>query len=288
MLGPVDTLFVQAGTPRKDEDVSIDDWSQRWSGGRHSWRHRSDGGFDARRYDVEPIATPEAKEFVIAHHYSRAYVADVQRYGLHEDGQLVGVAVLSMPAGPKVLAGCFPGLELGEALELGRFVLLDDVPANAESWFLARCFRQAAAAGVAGVVSFSDPVERFGADGQLVFPGHWGCIYQATNATYTGRAWPRTMVLLPDGTIFSPRAMTKIRVGERGHEYAERQLVDLGARPLRDGEDRRRWLAGALDAVGARRLRHPGNHRYTFTLGPRRRLVRVGFESAPYPKRDAA
>jgi hypothetical protein len=32
------------------------------------------------------------------------------------------------------------------------------VPANGESWFLARCWEMAARQGVRGVVSFSDPV----------------------------------------------------------------------------------------------------------------------------------
>lgn len=87
-------------------------------------------------------------------------------------------------------------------MECSRFVLLDECPGNAESWFLARCFDALLAEGVRGVVSFADPVPRRTASGLLVMPGHVGTIYAATNALYTGRATARTVKLLPDGTVF--------------------------------------------------------------------------------------
>jgi hypothetical protein len=40
------------------------------------------------------------------------------------------------------------------ALECSRFVLLDECPANAESWLLARTFEALLASDVRGVVSF--------------------------------------------------------------------------------------------------------------------------------------
>jgi hypothetical protein len=48
--------------------------------------------------------------------------------------------------------------------------------------------------GVRGVVSFSDPVPRRTAAGDLVFPGHIGTIYQASNAGYLGRTTPRRVL----------------------------------------------------------------------------------------------
>jgi hypothetical protein len=54
-----------------------------------------------------------------------------------------------------------------------------------ESWFLARCSRLAAEAGLRGLVMFSDPVPRTRTDGVVVMPGHIGTIYQASNAVYT-------------------------------------------------------------------------------------------------------
>jgi len=260
------------------------DWCQRWSGRRHTWRHRSEGGFDPRRYDVGPLAESDARPFVETNHYSGSFPAARLRYGLHDGPWLVGVAVLAVPMRVAVLTSVFPGLEpFSESLELARFVLANSVPANAETWFLARCWELAARAGVRGVVSFTDPVARTAADGRRVFPGHVGLIYQAGNATCHGRSVPRTLLLLPDGRVLSARTLQKIRAGERGADGGERLLVGFGARRRRPGEDRADWLRQALEVAGVRRVRHHGNHRYAFRIGPQRRLVRLGLPTTPRP-----
>ena len=248
----------------------------RWSpGGRQSWRRPEDGGFDDSLYWAGEIETCLAKPFVIETHYARSYPADKRNYGMFEiaSGRLVGVAVLSVPTSPLILPAVFPGLAGNEAADLGRFVLLDEVPANAESWFLAEVRRLAAKPvkdedgkvirpGLRGLVMFSDPVQRRRADGTLVTPGHVGTIYQASNLLYLGMSGPSTEALLPDGTVFGNRTAQKIRAQERGHAYAERKLVALGARPMRAGEKPAAWLREALDAVGAVKFRHPGKHKY--------------------------
>lgn len=48
-------------------------WCQRWRERAHSWRHVSEGGFDARHYEVEPISEKDAEAFVRTHHYSASY-----------------------------------------------------------------------------------------------------------------------------------------------------------------------------------------------------------------------
>jgi hypothetical protein len=111
---------------------------QRWRpGGIPSWRRPEDGGFDARRYGVADIEETPAKRFVCSFHYSATYPAAAQRYGmfdLADEARLVGVAVLSVPAQKALLTCVFPRLEpYQESLELGRFVLRDEVPANGES-----------------------------------------------------------------------------------------------------------------------------------------------------------
>jgi hypothetical protein len=266
---------------------------QRWSPGRvQSWRRPEDGGFDPARYGVVKVVRKTAKAYVTSRHYSGTYVAARLPYGLYDltesTPRLVGVAALSVPTSKRVLTGVFPGLEpYQESLELGRFVLDDNVAANGESWFLGQVFRLAAEAGIRGIVSFSDPMPRRTLAGDLVMPGHIGTIYQATNATYTGRATPRTLKMMRDGTVFSDRACQKVRKQERGHEYAEKQLVAFGARPRRAGESPKVWLADALAAVDTRPVRHHGNHRYAFRLGTGRReraTVRVALPSRPYPK----
>ncbi len=263
------------------------DWCERWRERRASWRHRSEGGFDWRQYEVGPVDELVAKAFVERHHYSGSYVAARLRYGLWDRrGQLVGIAVLSVPVQRAVLTRPFPELvPFAESLELGRFVLVDAVPANGESWFLAQAFRLAAAAGIRGVVSFSDPVARRDAAGRLVFPGHVGTIYQASNAIYAGRGTARSLLLLPDGRVLSDRALAKVRAQHRGHAYVETLLCAYGAPPRR-GADPSEWLTQALVAAGIRRLRHPGNHRYLFRLGDRagRRSISVGVPAYGYPK----
>ncbi len=265
------------------------DLCQRWRDRRHSRRHRSEGGFDARRYDVAPLAESEARTFIRLNHYAASYPAARLRIGLYDGPWLVGVAVLGVPMQRRVLTGVFPDLEpYAESLELSRFVLAESVPANGESWFLARCWHLATRQGVHGVVSFSDPVPRRTAADVLVFPGHVGTIYQASNAEYLGRTTPRRVLLLPDGRVLSERALSKVRGDEQGHAYVERELVRFGARPRLPGESGAAWLRAALQVAGVRQVVHGGNHRYAFRLGARRRLVAVGLPAAYYPKAVAA
>jgi hypothetical protein len=129
--------------------------TQRWRDGRAHFR-RPEQPIPTREYDVAPIAGDrDAKSFVLAHHYSQSYPAARFRVGLFHHGALVGVAVFSHPVNDAVL-DVLP-VERGARVELGRFVLLDEVPSNGESWFLARAFELLRREGVAGVVSFSDP-----------------------------------------------------------------------------------------------------------------------------------
>lgn len=264
---------------------------QRWSAGRHSWRHTSEGGFNRTRFEVVELhddSTP--RRFVVAHHYAHTYPAAIRRYGLFTRGQQVGVAVLGAPVRAAVLTNVFPHLTpYVESLELSRFVLLDAVPANAESWFWARCRELLARVGVAGVVTFSDPVARTTLDGRVVMPGHVGTIYQASNGRPLGRGTARTLLVLPDATVLNDRSVQKVRRDEVGHEAVERLLVANGARPRQPDEPGATYLIHALHAARVRRLRHPGCYRYAWQIGSRRRYVALGLaESWPYPKRRAA
>jgi hypothetical protein len=251
----------------------------RWNQGSHAFRT---GRIDPTRYDVAPIPDDTtARNFVTMHHYSRSYPAARRRFGLYSGGNLVGVAVYSVPCHPQVLGRYF---DPASSLELGRLVLLDSVPGNGESWFVARTFELLRAEGFQGVVSFSDPVPRTAVDGRPVFPGHWGCVYQALNAVLSGRSTARRLRLLADGRVFSDRALAKIRARDRGWEYAARLLVEQGAEA--PGEDTAAWLRAWLPRL-TRPLDHPGNHRYLFALD--RRVRRTLPASDPYPKAvDAA
>lgn len=258
------------------------EWCQRWRDREHSWRHRSEGGFDRLRYRVAPLASAAAKAFVQAHHYSGTFPAEKVSLGMFEGDQLVGVAVFAVPVRAEVLTRPFPGLEpYRQSIELSRFVLLDEVPANAETWFLARAFDHLRlATDIRGVLAFSDPQPRRRGT-ELLMPGHWGTIYQAKGATYLGRARARMLTVLPDGTVLNDRARAKLVAGDRGWRHVAARLVDLGAvAPV--GVPDVVWLAEALQQIGAERVRHGGNLRYAFPL---ERRVRLGMEAEPFPKR---
>jgi len=270
--------------------------NQRWKNGFDSYRNGEEP-IRTADYDVAPIPDDTtARGFVQAHHYSGTYPAARWRFGMYHRAQLVGVAVFSHPTNDRTITNVFPGVRATDGVELGRFVLLDSVPGNGETWFLARCFDQLRACGLAGVVSFSDPAKRTNRDGSQVFGGHIGTIYQAHNAVYTGRGTPRTLKLLPNGQVLSSRAMQKVRSNDQGVEYTVGVLVGHGAarpdsrEPGYLADWLRRWT-GQL----CRNQRHKGNYRYCWVLNKRvevageRVRVRLGLDRLPYPKqRDAA
>lgn len=253
---------------------------QRWRDKRGSYRPAGEV-IVTRDYEVAPIADDRtAKAFVQKHHYSRKYLAARRRYGLYRrGGELAGVVILSQPVNNAIFRGV-PGTGL-ERAELGRIVLLDDVPGNGETWTLARVFDLARRNGLVALVSHSDPVPRTTVAGDTVFAGHVGTIYQASNASYRGLTRQETRRLLPDGTVFHNRAAAKIRKRERGWRPAARELESFGATPLRDDEDARAWLKRWLPSL-TRPLVHGGNHRYWFglTKAARRHLP----TSLDYPK----
>lgn len=268
-------------------DLELFSWCQRWAQRVPTWRPADEGGFDSRRYRTSPIGETPAREFVVAHHYSCSYPAAVLRVGLFDADRLVGVAVLGVSMSRPVLTGPFPTLQpYRQSLELARLVLLDEVPSNGESWFMRRVFAYAAQEGVRGVVAFSDPLPRVVA-GQVFMPGHIGTVYKALNSHYTGRATARTLTLLPDGRVFSARSRAKVTGGESGADGVRAGLIALGAPPPAAGEPPSAWLRRALAGVGARTVRHQGNHRYVWTIGDRasRRRTPIGFDSLPYPTR---
>lgn len=259
--------------------------AQRWRLRRDSYRLRGEA-FDPSAYEVSKIDSDTlARSFVERHHYSRSYPAARERFGLYRRGTVVGVAVYSVPCHPAVISNWFPFADWRAGVELGRFVLLDSVPFNAESWFLARSRKLLAADGYLGIVSFADPIPRRAADGSVAFGGHVGTIYQASNAVLSGRGKAQSAYLLPDGRCWHRRNRGKVLGLRRGWEGAVRSLENAGAEPfVRDG-DRGEWLERSL-ARCTRPLRHPGNLRYLWGLT---RAVRKYLPASdPYPKIGSA
>lgn len=269
--------------------------TQRWQHGVPRWRPADEGGFDPSRYEVVPLTEVAAADFIRRHHYAKTMPSTTRRYGLLDhaetEPQLVGVATLGVPMSRNVLTNAFPNLvPYEESLELNRLVLSQDVPANGESWFCARVFRHAAAEhGVRGVLTFADPVPRWRTTRsrpELIKPGHVGIVYQALGFAAIGRSTPRTVILLPDATALTARALAKVTGGEPGAGGVISRLVAFGATPPAPGAERRLWLADALRAAGARRVRHPGNFRYALLIGTRAQRTRtqIALATTAYPK----
>jgi hypothetical protein len=273
-------MTIATGAARVDLLTNLPLACQRWRDRRDTYRPAGEP-IVTRHYEVAAVATDrEARGFVERHHYSGSYPAARARFGLYRGAELVGVAVLSQPASQAALQAALPlPIPMTARTELGRFVLLDDVPANGESFFLARVFELAKARGFLAIVAHSDPEPRTRSDGSVVFPGHVGTIYQATNALYRGRTVARTWRLLPDGTVLSARALSKLRARDRGWPYVVDLLVSHGA--SEPAGDWAAWCTAAVRSV-SRTYRHPGTHRYVWSL--ERSLRRHLAASAPYPK----
>jgi hypothetical protein len=263
----------------------IVDHVQRHRRGAVRWRPAREV-VDLSGMEVAPVERDVARAFVELHHYEHSFPAGRFRFGLFDGAALVGVAVFSQPVNDLSTA-CLPGEPL-ERVELGRFVLIDRVGANAETWFLGRCFEQLRREHLTGVVSFSDPSPRRTSQGAVVMPGHIGTIYQAHNAVYLGRSKAERRRVLPDGTIAHNRLLAKIRNRERGWSSAVERLISHGAKAPADG-DLRAWLARELPRI-TRPVPHRGNHKYAWTLHRRDRhhleryVERQLGKAIPYPK----
>lgn len=265
---------------------------QRWNNRREMYRPAGEP-IDPRRYEVVPLEELPAKRFVVKHHYSGSYPAARFRAALmrkerFRKSELVGVAVFSVPMNNAVIPK-YCGLSPNAGVELGRFVLLDDVPANGESWFLGQAFRLLATERpeIRAVLSYADPVPRHRCDGSVITPGHVGTVYQSHNGIAVGRSSARKLIISHDGLVVSGRMLSKLRNDERGATYSYRKFLEIGApkrRLLESGAD---YVVRALREGPFSQVRHPGNHAYVWAIGDRRarKLAGRGFATAqPYPK----
>lgn len=264
---------------------------QRWRDGASTFRPAGER-FDPTRHEVVILTERDAKDFCTRHHYSASMPAARFRVGLlrkapNEPLRLAGVAVFSVPMQPAVLTKHLKA-DVHTGAELGRFVLEETVEGNGESWFLAAANRLLAReTPIRAVVSYADPVARIGVDGTVIKPGHIGTIYQAMNARMIGWSSARTLVLTRSGQVISGRALSKIRKGECGADYAYRQLLAAGAPHRRLGEDAESYVRRALSEGPFVRRRHPGNLVYAYAVGDaaERRAINARLPpGVPYPK----
>lgn len=267
---------------------------QRWRNHRSLYRPSGEPiDIDGGGYHARIIPKVVAKDFVTEHHYSGSYVASRLNVGLIRDDkdgghEVCGVAGFSVPMSQQVIPKWLK-CENQQGIDLGRFVLLDDVPANGETWFLAQSFNllKEELPMIDSVMATSDPIVRFNAAKEVVMPGHVGTIYQAHNGTYLGRTAKKTVVSGEDGNVITARTISKVRNQEQGREYAYRKLLQAGVSPKLDTETWREFATRAR--LSMNRIRHPGNHVYAWALGDNRRerkeiRNRIGSSVSNFPK----
>lgn len=267
--------------------------TQRWRERRDSYRKRGEA-FDPSAYGVELLDRhAPARDLVVRHHYAASWPSVSVCVGLYQrrawfTPELVGVCTFGTGTNedaPTKWLGVGPR----EALVLNRLVLLDEVPFNGESWFVARAFAilRAERPDLRGVLSYSDPVARRDETGRIVMPGHVGVTYQAKGARRVGVTASETKWLDARGCVLDPRSLAKVRNEEEpgGASYAA-YLVALGAPPRRVLESPRAWVERITRGGEGpfTRFRHPGNYIYAFgPSGTARDVPPTTAKALPYP-----
>jgi hypothetical protein len=246
------------------------DGEQRWNHGRQRFVPPTER-FDPSRASVEILDEKTAKPFVCLHHYSHSFPAARFRTGLFQKSpfgpdKLVGVAVFGVCIQPLAIHKYLGVEDANDGVELSRLILLDEALFNAETWFTARSLKllRKSIPSIKGVISYCDPVARYDQDGNETKRGHVGTVYRASNANYHGVSGPRTHILTADGRVLSERTLSKLRQGDKGADYAYRQLIAMGAPPRRPMEGDEAYVLRALAEGDFRKTRHPGNHVYSW------------------------
>lgn len=292
----------RTGAPVASAQLELPGVTQRWRERRDLYRTTGDR-FSPADWRVDVMLGPGAKErardFVVSNHYAATYPQTRVQVGLYHARSAALVGVASFGNGPRGANEKYGDVGIREIAELNRFVLLDEVPGNAETWFLSRAFGlcEQALSGrgdtLKVVLSYSDPVPRRDVYGHLTMPGHIGNIYQARNAIFVGRSRTKPLFLDSRGVAPDGRMLSKIKSldgpnPERGARAgAQRFVQEFGAPQRKWGEAYGDWISRALSSGGFRRVAHAGNLVYLWALGDKRakRQIEASFpESQPYPK----
>ncbi len=254
--------------------------NQRWRERRDSYRPAGEV-INTSAYEIAQTHSDSlVRAFISTHHYLQTTPPARFRFCLYKGQDLAGVAVFAHPTNDRSITGTL-GCAAVEGVELSRLVLLDEVPGNGESYFVGHCLRQLKRLGLAGVVTFSDPLPRKTVSGAVIKVGHVGTVYQSLNARFIGRSCRRSLRLLPDGNVLSDRTIQKLRSGEPGTRAIRQALASVGLL-LPDGPVGAD-LSTLLDKC-TRSVRHPGNFKYAWCFS--RAAGRHLPCSLPYPKMD--
>lgn len=255
----------------------LTDRNQRWRDRRESFVPGA-SIIDPNHYAVEPLRTTEAKRFIETHHYLATYPVARFAAGLYRktgpaaQSELAGVAVFAEPSTSAVVTK-HTGLEPQQGTTLARFILLNDVAGNGETFFLSRAIqllRQAKPA-IIGMASFSDPNN-----------GHIGQVYQAASARHVAVTKPRYGYHIA-GLSIADRTISKIANEESGADGAIRRLVDMGCPPPRSQEALRTWLERLQAGGSIQRMKRQPLFVYSFAFTKAAKAKLRQLPTLPYP-----
>lgn len=161
---------------------------------------------------IREIPKPQALMFTITRHYRKSIPRLTSLFlGLFIDSTLVGVMSLGWGVRPlHTIRKLFPSCTTKDYFEIGRLCMLEEMPKNSESFFIARCIEY---------IKENFPEKRIlfsWADGLLGKPGF---IYQSSNFLYGGYSW--TDAYFSDGgECIHPRTSNKVggRLGIQDQE----------------------------------------------------------------------
>lgn len=252
----------------------------RWRNGGNRWVSPPEV-FRPHRYRVERITETEAKDYVVRTHYAGSMPAARARYGLiHQPAfgpaRLVGAVVYGIPMQAAALRR-WCGVDHQRGVELSRLVLDDSVAFNGESFLVAAAEKLLVKdlPQIEAVLSYCDPTARTDVDGREVKRGHEGTVYKALGFRHVGRSSPRILTLDECGRVLSDRSVSKFRNGERGADYALRQIELASGVTHTPGLTPADYLALALRSPKLRRVPHRGNYVYVRSTRRGREAIEV-------------
>lgn len=174
-----------------------------------------------------PCSLRDVSAFVKLHHYSHShqatnilYAFKIQTKSCHD---ILGAALFGFMGGnPKAMCVIEGHEDPHEYQELSRLVLLDRLPKNTESCFIAWCIRWLKKhTKLIALISFADPEA-----------GHSGTIYRASNWVYTGLQSSSRNRLIVEGRDVHPRQLynmygtsSVVKLRQRGLNMEEKPRI---------------------------------------------------------------
>ena len=147
-------------------------------------------------FRVRRVGAKDTYGFLLKIHYAKRIPSISQSFGLFREKQLAGVCTYGKPPSNALCIGVCGEEQSFRVYELNRLCLLENLPKNTASWFLARTFKLMHGGIIC--VSYADTSQN-----------HIGYIYQATNWIYTGLSAKRTERYDPDNPNKHSKTVTE-------------------------------------------------------------------------------